>query len=132
MAKLRWYSSGDFSKSKKWLRKLHSKKFQNYLMNCAEKGIQALSEATPKASGYTAESWYADVEIDATTARIYWKNSHYEISAKDKKPYPIAILIDIGHGTGTGGYVKPTPYIDAALEPIMLELSEQIRKEVFS
>lgn len=126
MPTLKWSAKSDFSKSKKYLRKLHTKKFQNLLMKYADLGVQALKEATPKDSGFTAESWYADVEIAETYGLIYWKNSHYN------QGYPIAILIDIGHGTGTGGYVKPHPYIDKSLRPVMKDLNTAIRKEVQS
>lgn len=132
MAKLSWKADGDFSKSKKYLQKLRTKKFQNLLMKYADKGVEALKEATPKNSGFTAQSWYAVVVIGQTYSKIYWHNSHFETSSKSGQTYPIAILIDVGHGTGTGGYVKPDPYIEPALMPIMEELSEAIRKEVSS
>ena len=119
---LRWYAKGDFAKSKKYLRKLHTKKFQNVLIKYASYGLDALKAATPKETGYTAESWYADVEIGETTGVIYWKNSYYN------KGYPIAIIVDIGHGTRNGGYVKPRNYIEPALKPVLKELNEAVKR----
>lgn len=130
MARISWKAENDFSKSTKYIQKLRTKKYSNLLMKYADKGVEALKSATPKDSGFTAQSWYAVVVIGQTYSRIYWHNSHIEQGKKGS--YPIAILIDTGHGTGTGGYVKPDPYIDDALKPIMEELSDAIRKEVLS
>lgn len=129
MAKISWKAENDFSESKKYLRKLHTKKFQNLLFKYADLGLTALKEATPKDSGFTAESWYSNVLIGETYAKVYWHNEHIERSRKGGQ-YNIAIILDSGHGTGTGGYVKPLNYIDPALQPVLEQLSEAIRKEV--
>lgn len=132
MPKISWRAENDFAQSKKYLRKLKTKKFQNTLMKYAEIGLQALKDATPKDSGFTAESWYVNVVIGESYSKIYWHNSHFEKSNKTGGLYPIAILIDVGHGTGTGGYVGPANYIEPALQPVIEEISESIRKEVLS
>lgn len=128
MPTISWKAEKDFVESKKYLRKLHTKKFQNLILKYADLGLTALKDATPKDSGFTAQSWYTNVVIGETYSRIYWHNSHLESSKKGT--YNIAIILDTGHGTGTGGYVQPLNYIDPALQPILEQLSDAIRKEV--
>jgi hypothetical protein len=43
---------------------------------------------------------------------------------------PIAILIQYGHGTGTGGYVAPNDYINPAMKPIFQKIANDAWKEV--
>ena len=44
----------------------------------------------------------------------------------------IAIILQYGHATGTGGYVQGLDYINPALKPIFEELAEKAWKEVTS
>ena len=126
MARLRLTRAGDFSKSHTYLKKLRDKDLVSRLIPYAQKGVDALREATPKDTGYTADSWYSEIEVGETTLTISWKNSYIN------EGYPIAILIDIGHGTGTGGYVQANPYIEDAISPVIESIAEMIRKEVLS
>jgi hypothetical protein len=43
---------------------------------------------------------------------------------------PIAILIQYGHGTGTGGYVQGRDYIMPAIRPIFDKMAAEAWKEV--
>jgi hypothetical protein len=40
------------------------------------------------------------------------------------------VLIQYGHGTGTGGYVEGIDYINPAMRPIFDEIVERVVKEV--
>lgn len=128
MAKLKVYVSrkGNFNRSRNYLKKIAHKDLVSVLTKYAQMGVDALREATPKDTGHTADSWYSEIEIGEYGMTIYWKNSYIN------EGYPIAILIDIGHGTGTGGYVAPYPYIEPALNPVIEQIQETIRKEVAS
>jgi hypothetical protein len=42
----------------------------------------------------------------------------------------IAIILQYGHGTGTGGYVQGRDYINPAMQPMFDRMSEEIWKEV--
>lgn len=126
MPKLYLSRVGNFNNSQKYLKKLLDSDLMTMLTKYAQFGVDALRDATPKDSGYTASMWYSEIELGESGFTIYWKNSHIN------EGYPIAILIDIGHGTGTGGYVAPHPYIDSAIAPIIEEMKEKIRKEVTS
>ncbi len=115
---------GDFTKTSRYLEKLSHKKFLTRVMNYADRGTQALMEYTPHDSGFTADSWYSEIEETDDTLTIYWKNSNIN------KGVPIAIILQYGHGTGTGGYVAGRDYINPAIKPIFEEIAEMIREEV--
>ena len=47
-----------------------------------------------------------------------------------KDGVPIAVIIQYGHGTGTGGYVEGRDYINPAIQPVFDRIVEDVRKEV--
>ena len=115
---------GDFRKASRYLEKLRHKDFLGRVMAYAERGTDALRQYTPHDTGFTAESWYCEIEETADSLTISWKNSHIN------KGVPIAIILQFGHGTGTGGYVEGRDYINPALQPVFEDIAEAIRKEV--
>lgn len=93
----------------------------------AQKGVDALRSATPMQSGLTAESWdYEIVQRARGSWFIYWTNSHIQDGV------PIAIILQYGHGTGTGGYVQGQDYINPAIRGIMDEIADTAWKAVTS
>lgn len=117
---------GDFGSTKNFLKALENRDFANVLDAYGAKGVAALKAATPKDTGETASHWdYRIIESDSSVA-IEWTN--------DYAPYgvPVAILIQYGHGTRNGGYVKGIDYINPALKPIFDEIAEGVWKEVTS
>lgn len=117
---------GDFRKTTRYLERLNHAEFMQNLMQYAEIGTQALADNTPKDSGVTAASWYSEIEETNDGLTIYWKNSNVNDGV------PIAIILQYGHGTGTGGYVAGRDYINPALEPVFNEIADMIRREVES
>lgn len=87
-------------------------------------GVNALSRATPRDHGLTAESWYFEVIQKPGYYAIHWYNSHLE------NDIPIAILIQYGHGTKNGGYVQGIDYINPALKPIFEQMVNDMWKVV--
>lgn len=87
-------------------------------------GVAALQSATPKESGETAASWYYEIKNDGKTWSIIWGNSHM---AGDT---PVAVLLDLGHGTGTGGYVEGRDFINPTMQPIFDRMAEEAWKAV--
>lgn len=75
-------------------------------------GVSALQAATPKESGDTAAQWFYEIVQDGKSWSIVWGNNHVEEGRQ------IAVLLQYGHGTRTGGYVAPRDYINPALRPI--------------
>lgn len=87
-------------------------------------GVEALRDATPRDTGTTAESWDYIIEDDGESVTITWMNSN------ENRSIPIALLIQYGHGTGTGGWVAGRDYINPALRPIFDEIAKSAWEEV--
>lgn len=87
-------------------------------------GVEALRKETPKDSGLTADSWYYEIKENKGSTTIEWNNSHVN------KNVNIAVIIQTGHGTGTGGYVKGIDYINPAMRPVFQEIADNLWREV--
>ena len=121
---IRFESKGDFSRSIKWLQKLQRAEFYNRVNAIAAQGTSALASATPVDSSKTAQSWSHEVKITRTSCRVEWHNSNVN------QGVPIAIILQYGHGTGTGGYVAGRDYINPAIRPIFDKIAEDVWSEV--
>lgn len=119
-------SSGNFEKATTYLQKLKQKARLEKLEQYGREGIRALASATPVESGKTAGSWYFEIHQSATGASIEFFNSN------KNKGVPIAIILQYGHGTGTGGYVQGRDYINPAIQPIFDKIAEDVWREVTS
>lgn len=113
-------STGDYSQTESWLKGLRDGKYLKVLDAAGSKGVNALSKATPVASGRTAGSWSYEVKRKGKSAEIFWKNDHVE------NGFNVAVGLQYGHGTRNGGYVRGIDYINPALRPIF----EQILRDV--
>lgn len=87
-------------------------------------GVAALSRATPTETGLTANSWYYRIIKDEKHVRIEWHNSNVVDGV------PIAILIQYGHATGTGGYVQGQDFINPAMRPVFEFIRADVWKKV--
>lgn len=117
-------SKGNFENTKKFLNKLLSIGKSNIFDECGEKGVLALEKATPVRSGLTASSWSYAVEHHLTYTIVKWYNTNVVNGVS------VAIILDKGHGTRNGGYVKGLNYIDPALEPVFDEIKNKLWQEV--
>lgn len=120
-------STGTFDKTDRFLAMLGRGQLYKALDNHAQRGVTALAAATPEDTGATANSWYYDIEAGPGGCVIMWKNSHL-----DSEGTPIAIMLQYGHGTGTGGYVQGRDYINPAIKPVFDEIAEAVWREVTS
>jgi hypothetical protein len=118
--------SGSWGKTQRWLTKLQDEQWLHILDKYGQEGVNALSNATPSETGLTASSWYYEVVHKRGYHAIHWHNSHMEHGL------PIAILIQYGHGTGTGGYVQGRDYIMPAIRPVFDRILADIEREVKS
>ncbi len=119
-------SRGSFDKTESFLKKMMKQDLSSILNKYAQDGVAALSAATPVDSGDTSKSWTYEVEVGRGSATIVWKNTHL---AGGK---PIAIMLQYGHGTGTGGYVSGRDYINPAIRPVFDKIAADVWKEVSS
>ena len=85
-----------------------------------------LSSATPEESGLTANSWRYEISDTKSHYSVSWYNSDVE------NGFPVAIMLQYGYGTGTGGYVQGRDYINPAIRPIMDALANDVWKAVTS
>lgn len=117
---------GDFAKLTRYLVKLDKTiKFKD-LDKYGKEGVAALASATPVDTGLTARSWYYEVERSKGSAKITFYNSNVH------RGINIAIILQMGHGTGSGGWVQGRDYINPAIQPIFDKIAENAWKEVTS
>lgn len=115
---------GDFSKTTAYFNKLKKSSVARILDSYGKQGVAALASATPVDSGLTANSWYYEVEIQNGKYTINFCNSNI------KDGVPIAIILQYGHGTGTGGWVEGRDYINPAIVPVFDKITKSAWEEV--
>lgn len=115
---------GDFSKLTGFLERMKNVIKIGDLDKYGREGVAALSAATPKESGLTANSWYYEIERSKDSVSISFHNSNVN------KGVPIAIILQYGHGTRNGGYVEGIDYINPAIQPLFNKIAEDAWEEV--
>jgi hypothetical protein len=90
----------------------------------AQQGVDALRAATPRESGITADSWTYEIVEENGAVTIWWRNTNVV------NGFRVAIGLQYGHGTGTGGWVAGYDYINPALKPIFDVIADNVWKEV--
>ena len=115
---------GNFSKLNRYLERVKEAAKISILDKYGQAGVEALSSATPTDTGLTASSWYYKIERTKTSATIQFLNSNINDGV------PIAVILQYGHGTGTGGWVEGRDYINPAIQPIFDKIANDAWKEV--
>ena len=120
---------GDFKKSIKFLNKLSEKlgtssPIERILNKYGQMGVDALASATPVDTGKTAASWIYELEMGESGYVITWSNTNVN------KHVNIALILQQGHGTRNGGYVRGRDYINPAIQPIFDQLADEAWREV--
>jgi hypothetical protein len=115
---------GSFQKTTTFLRRVLSGEIFSDLDRYGRMGVDALSNATPVDTSLTADSWGYRVIRNHSNPGIEWFNTNTVDGT------PVAVLIQYGHGTGTGGYVQGRDYINPAMRPVFDQIAEEIWKKV--
>ena len=115
---------GDFSKASRYLERLKEAAKLGVLDKYGREGVAALASATPTETGLTASSWTYEIERKGSSVSIVYKNSNIN------KGVPIAVILQYGHGTGTGGWVQGRDYINPAIQPVFDRIADEAWKEV--
>ena len=115
---------GDFSKLNRFLERAKEAARLSILDKYGREGVAALASATPVDSGETANSWFYEISHDNGSATIAFCNSHIN------QGVPIAIILQYGHGTGTGGWVEGRDYINPAIQPVFDRIVDEAWREV--
>ena len=116
--------NGDFSKVIAYLEKVKNTDNEAILHKYGKMGVEALRNGTPVDTGLTASSWSYEIVREGELVTIEFHNSNVN------KHVNIAIILQYGHGTGTGGWVEGRDYINPALQPIFDQIVEDAWKEV--
>lgn len=115
---------GDFSNLDKFLeRALNSINLGN-LDKYGREGVRALSAATPKDTGLASSSWTYSIQRNNNGTSIIWSNEDIEGG------HNVALLLQYGHGTKNGGFVKGIDFINPAMRPLFERIADEAWKEV--
>lgn len=117
-------SKGDFNRTFRFLNKMEKFNVEKTLKKYGQMGVDALASATPIDSGTTANSWGYEIVTSKEGATIHWTNTN-----QNRGVY-IAVILQYGHGTGTGGYVQGRDYINPAIRPVFDKIAEEAWMEV--
>lgn len=118
--------TGSFDNTERFLKKMSTLNVNSQIESFAQQGVAALESATPEDSGLAAHSWGYDISQNGSGLTITWTNSDIE------NGFPVAVMIQLGHGTGTGGYVQGRDYINPAIQPIFDKIADGVWKVVTS
>ena len=119
-------TSGNFKNTESWLTRMLSNKSSSTLDKLGAQGVASLSRNTPIGeTGKTAAGWTYKVSKTKSGQELAWYNhGHPETMAN------VALLIQYGHGTGTGGYVPGRDYINPAMNDIFTNGAKQLLEEM--
>lgn len=117
---------GSFRNTQAFLGRMKSRQQFAVLHKYGPMGVAALAAATPAEEGQTAQSWYYEIIDKPGYFGIHWLNSNVEEPGR----IPVAVLIQYGHATGTGGLVQGLDYINPALRPIFDQMATDMWREV--
>jgi hypothetical protein len=117
-------ATGSTKRTSNFLSKLRSNDPYSDLTGLASRGVAALQAATPTDTGVTGASWSYQIEKSGGSVTITWLNSHVVNGVN------IAVILQYGHGTGTGGYVAGRDYINPAIQGVMDDIANEVWKKV--
>lgn len=118
-------SSGSFKDATAFLQRMSKANIQTVLSKYGQIGTNALRAATPVDTSATASMWNHKVSHGGGKWTVSWHNDNMTSTGE-----PIAILLQYGHGTGTGGYVAGQDYINPAIKPVFDRILREVRSEV--
>lgn len=121
---IRFTHRGNFNNIERFLNRMIGRDYLNVLDSCGQMGVEALRASTPVLTGKTASSWTYEIEQGGGTTGIHWLNTN------ENKGVNIAIILQYGHGTGTGGYVQGRDYINPAIQPVFDKIAEEVWRVV--
>lgn len=116
-------NKGNFNRTFAFLKRNRKISFSQ-LEKYGEMGVDALRQATPEDTGLTANSWYYEITESDGKLAIQWLNRNVNNHVN------IAIILQHGHGTGTGGWVEGRDYINPAIAPIFDKIAKGVWEEV--
>lgn len=115
---------GDFKNTERFLSRMSRRQQFGWLDSYGIRGVDALSNATPKDTRETSRRWRYSVTEKRGQITITWYNDNEDDGV------PIVILIQYGHATRNGGFVQGRDFINPAMQPLFDQMSDEIWKRV--
>ena len=113
-----------FKRTQARLEELKKLRFAGIGHRVGAAGVISLSNHTPVDTGEAAQSWYYTLSLAGDRLVIKWFNPVKAGSV------PLVILLDVGHSTGTGGYVPGLHFIGDSLRAEFSEFRAEIHRKV--
>lgn len=109
-----------------YLKTLKGRDPTSILESIGSQGDNSLARSTPIGeTGRLSAGWKHTVTKVSKGYELGWyNNGHPEASVN------VALLVQYGHGTGTGGYVPGINYINTALSSVFKTGSQQLMREM--
>lgn len=117
-------ATGNFNKTERFLKRIVNGEIFKKLEVYGQRGVSTLSQATPVRTGKTSSSWTYEIQQSVDSFTIQWLNTNVN------KGVNIAIILQYGHGTRNGGYVRGIDYINPAMKPIFDKMAQEAWQEV--
>ena len=125
MASISLTHKGGFTNTERRLQRMSQGTIADALDKYGKLGVAVLASATPIDTGETRNSWEHKVERTGRGWKLSWSNQNKTITGD-----PIVLLIQHGHGTGTGGYVAGLDFINPAIKPVFELILAEVRRKV--
>lgn len=116
--------TGSFKSTQAFLDHVRQLNIRGILESCGQMGVSALSSATPIETGTASHGWGYEVSSSGGLYELAWTNSDVE------NGFPVVIMLQMGHGTGTGGYVQGRDFINPAIKPVFDKIADIVWKAV--
>lgn len=118
--------TGSFKRTESFLKRVAKLDILGVMNKYGRVGVAALSGATPTETGRASASWGYEATRRGGLYTITWTNSDIE------NGFPVVIMLQYGHGTGTGGFVQGQDFINPAIRPIFDNIANEVWKVVTS
>lgn len=118
-------SKGDFNDIEAWLNNVSRRSPNAALNKIAIEGEKSLAANTPRDTGETASGWKSKITTQKGGAEIAWINT-----AHSGANINLAVVLDQGYATGTGGFVAPRPYIKRSMDKVFSSAGQKIEEEL--
>lgn len=117
-------SHGSTRKTEEFLARMKRLDLTSILSSYGVQGVNALRQATPVDTTLTASSWTYDIIRQKGLQTVAWHNTNTATGVN------VAVILQYGHGTGTGGWVEGRDYINPVIRPLFDDLADAVWREV--
>lgn len=121
-------SKGSFNRTEQFLKNLSKENLAateyDVIRQYADDLVSALESATPKDTGRTSKSWRYEIVNNKNKVQLQVFNDNFNDGVC------IAILLQYGHATKSGSFVRGIDYINPAVKPYFDKIEESVWREV--